>query len=250
MYFSSKVNDHYIQMMKFDEAMHKVAADPPTIGSNFKNAARWDPYTLEGGSAAIVAGKDFVVAASDMRMTAQDVNVLSRNYEKTFILDDNILFSSTQFQGDVQQLLRLLHFRLQKFRFNYHRKMTVDMCANMLSRELYYKRFFPYYTRSAICGIDEDGNGAIYELCPIGTLTTVDYYAAGSAESIIRPFLDNQYELLKKNNQLDVENVAKLVRDAFRSAAERDTTTGDGICLYKAVQGETIVKEFTQLRED
>ena len=35
--------------------------------------------------------------------------------------------------------------------------MTVDLCSEMLSRNLYYKRFFPYYTGAVLAGVDEKG---------------------------------------------------------------------------------------------
>lgn len=35
--------------------------------------------------------------------------------------------------------------------------MTVDLCAELLSRNLYYRRFFPYYTGAILAGIDENG---------------------------------------------------------------------------------------------
>lgn len=37
--------------------------------------------------------------------------------------------------------------------------MTVDLCAELLSRNLYYRRFFPYYTGAILAGIDENGDG-------------------------------------------------------------------------------------------
>uniref|UniRef100_A0A914R1T9 Uncharacterized protein n=1 Tax=Parascaris equorum TaxID=6256 RepID=A0A914R1T9_PAREQ len=47
--------------------------------------------------------------------------------------------------------------RLHKYRFDYRGDMTVDLCAELLARNLYYRRFFPYYTGSILAGIDEDG---------------------------------------------------------------------------------------------
>ncbi len=35
--------------------------------------------------------------------------------------------------------------------------MSVDLCAELLSRTLYYRRFFPYYTGAILAGIDENG---------------------------------------------------------------------------------------------
>lgn len=55
----------------------------------------------------------------------------------------------------------IIKARLHKYRFDYRGDMTVDLCAELLSRNLYYRRFFPYYTESILSGIDENGSCSI-----------------------------------------------------------------------------------------
>lgn len=95
-------------------------------------------------------------------MTQFEVNILSRQAEKVHVLSDNIILNTCGFYGDVLQLKRVLNARLHKFRFDYRQDMTVDLCAELLARTLYYKRFFPYYTGAILSGIDEFGEEMFY----------------------------------------------------------------------------------------
>uniref|UniRef100_A0A1I7XGH0 Uncharacterized protein n=1 Tax=Heterorhabditis bacteriophora TaxID=37862 RepID=A0A1I7XGH0_HETBA len=108
------------------------------------------------------------------------------------IRNDSIILATSGFYGDVLQLKRVLQSRLHKYRFDYRADMTVDLGAELLSRNLYYKRFFPYYTGAILAGIDENGKGAVFSYDPIGCLERINYSASGSAEPMIIPFLDCQ----------------------------------------------------------
>lgn len=62
----------------------------------------------------------------------------------------------------------------------------------MISTILYGKRFFPYYVYNILGGIDENGEGAVYSYDPVGSYEREICRAAGSAQSLLQPFLDNQ----------------------------------------------------------
>lgn len=90
-------------------------------------------------------------------MTQHEVNILTRNGQKVFVLNDKIILNNCGFYGDVLQLRRVLSAKINKFRFDYRQDLPVDMCAELLSRILYSKRFFPYYTGAILLGIDDFG---------------------------------------------------------------------------------------------
>ena len=114
--------------------------------------------------------------------------------------------------------------------------MSLTACAQRLSHLLYNKRFFPFYVQCILGGLDEDGKGALYSYDPVGSYERESCRSAGSASSLIMPFLDNQVNRknqyvpgsgtghdLKEQEYADLprKDVEELVRDAFTSAAER-----------------------------
>uniref|UniRef100_A0A914DS25 Proteasome subunit beta n=1 Tax=Acrobeloides nanus TaxID=290746 RepID=A0A914DS25_9BILA len=244
-----------MQMKKFKELMHNVSVNPLWMNKQKQAAQRWNPYSFEGGSTVAISGPNFVVIATDTRMSQSEMNILTRDADKIHILNKNIVIATSGFQGDVLQLKRVLDSRLHQYRFDYRRDMTVDVCAELLARNLYYRRFFPYYTGAILAGIDEHGKGAVFGYDPIGCIERQPYDSTGAGEPIITPFLDNQvgYKNLSESADkppLTLDRAIKLVRDAFRMVAEREITTGDRINLVIAEAGQPVKKISVNLRED
>ncbi|VDN06521.1 unnamed protein product [Thelazia callipaeda] len=243
------------QMKIFKQKLAEVRASPPWMKAAVKEAAGWNPYSFEGGSTAAIAGDNFAIMASDTRMSQYEMNVLTRDAEKIHILNDSIVLSCAGFYGDILQLKRLLEARLHKYRFDYRGDMTVDLCAELLSRNLYYRRFFPYYTGAILSGIDENGKGAVFSYDPIGCIEHIAYAASGTAEPMIMPFFDCQIGLVTMSGdvekpKLSIERATALMKDAFRVAAEREVGTGDKIHLVIAEAGKPIRTVYLPLRED
>ncbi|VDM65583.1 unnamed protein product [Strongylus vulgaris] len=187
-------------------------------------------YDLLYRSTCAIAGENFAIVASDTRMSQMEINILTRDAEKVHVLNDSVILATSGFYGDVLQLKRVLQARLHKYRFDYRTDMSVDLMAELLSRNLYYRRFFPYYTGAILAGIDENGKGAVFSYDPIGCIERIVYAATGAAEPMMIPFLDCQ--------------------DAFRTAAEREISTGDKIHLVIAEAGKPIQQLHLPLRED
>uniref|UniRef100_A0A915BGN6 Proteasome subunit beta n=2 Tax=Parascaris univalens TaxID=6257 RepID=A0A915BGN6_PARUN len=249
------VNEPQQEMKIFKEAMQKVRTSPPWLTNRQKEAAFWNPYSFEGGSTAALAGDNFAIIASDTRMSQFEINILTRDAEKIHVLNNSIILACSGFYGDVLQLKRLLEARLHKYRFDYRGDMTVDLCAELLARNLYYRRFFPYYTGSILAGIDEDGKGAVFSYDPIGCIERLQYTASGSAEPMIMPFLDCQVGHVTLTGDVEkpaltIERATSLMKDAFRVSAEREICTGDKIHLVIAERGKPIRQMHLPLRED
>lgn len=50
-----------------------------------------------------------------------------------------------------------------------------ETVAHLLSRELYTRRFFPYYTFNLLAGLDENNNGIVYGYDAIGSYDSMSY---------------------------------------------------------------------------
>ncbi|KAI6192145.1 Proteasome subunit beta [Aphelenchoides bicaudatus] len=242
-------------MNAFRDAMHDAIAHPVWESKVKQHANRWNPYSMEGGSTCAIAGDNFVVIGTDTRISYNEMSVLNRTAEKLHSLNDNIILATGGFVGDAIQMRRVLNSRLHKFRFDYRCDMTVDLCAELLARNLYYKRFFPYYTQAVLCGIDEEGEGAVYSFDPIGCIERVPCSSSGNAESLIQPFLDNQIyqehqSVAADKQKLTLERAIGIVKDSFKLACEREVSVGDNIELVIAEHGKPTKRLIIPLRED
>lgn len=90
--------------------------------------------------------------------------------------------------------------------------MPLRAIARLIQTMLYAQRFFPYYVYNILGGIEEDGkqtasrirtradgppgSGAVYSFDPVGSYEREACRAAGAAQSLVQPFLDNQVCLL------------------------------------------------------
>lgn len=85
--------------------------------------------------------------------------------------------------------------------------MPIRAIARLIQTMLYARRFFPYYVYNILGGIEEDGTskkpnlslqligpgtGAVYSFDPVGSYEREACRAAGAAQALLQPFLDNQ----------------------------------------------------------
>jgi 20S proteasome subunit beta 6 len=88
--------------------------------------------------------------------------------------------------------------------------MSIKAIARLIQTMLYAKRFFPYYVYNILGGIEEDGkslglaldleydahfcigSGSVYSFDPVGSYERETCRAAGAAQALVQPFLDNQ----------------------------------------------------------
>lgn len=218
-----------------------------------------------------IAGSDFAILAGDTR-SVSGFNINTRFAPKVFKIggDDetgegaHILLSVVGFAADGKALKERLDAVVKMYRYQHGKRMTVRACAQRLSTILYSKRFFPYYVQAILAGLDEEGKGALYSYDPVGSFEREQCRAAGSAASLIMPFLDNQINFKnqyipgsgeghaleqRKPEPLPRETVERIIRDAFTSSVERHIEVGDG--LQMAVVTQTGIEDiYIPLKKD
>ncbi|EPQ29601.1 uncharacterized protein PFL1_02820 [Pseudozyma flocculosa PF-1] len=202
---------------------------------------QFSPYDSNGGSIAAVCGSDFCVIASDTRQST-GYNIQTRYKPKVFRLNDKATLATNGFAADAEAFVSLIRQRLEWYRHAHGRSMPLHSIARMISTMLYGKRFFPYYVYNILGGLDEEGKGAVYSFDPVGSYEREFCRAAGAAQSLIQPFLDNQIMFRNQVStperqvptpgQMTLPEVLKIVTDSFTSATERHIEVGDGLEIY------------------
>jgi 20S proteasome subunit beta 6 len=55
--------------------------------------------------------------------------------------------------ADFAELKRVLSTKLEAYQYRMERKPTTESIANLISKTLYGRRFFPYYTFNLVAGL-------------------------------------------------------------------------------------------------
>ncbi|KAI9209869.1 nucleophile aminohydrolase [Polychytrium aggregatum] len=213
---------------------------------------RFSPYTDNGGTTLGIAGEDFVVLAGDTR-NSEGYSINTRFSPKVHALSNQSVLAIGGMQADSIALLKRLGQQLEWYRHQHDKSMSVSALAQLLQVILYGKRFFPYYTWNILGGIDAEGKGALYDYDPVGNYERVNCACVGSASELIQPFLDSQVDFKNQVNAtkrfLAIEEVIRLVKDAFTSATERDIHTGDFLQIV-IVRKDGIETQIHDLKRD
>jgi len=190
---------------------------------------RWQPYDDNGGTCLGVSGPDYAVCAADTRLST-GYRIHSRKCSKVTQLTDKCVISSCGMKSDAIELHRTLKMIISMYEHKHRRQPSVTAIAQRLSAQLYSRRFGPYYTFNVLCGLDDEGKGAVYHYDAIGSFERVPYTTSGSGSSLVMGVLDAQID---KGNQLvatpalDKEKIVDLAMDVLSSVGERDIHTGD-----------------------
>mmetsp|Transcript_35276 Transcript_35276/g.53019 ORF Transcript_35276/g.53019 Transcript_35276/m.53019 type:complete len:223 (-) Transcript_35276:60-728(-) len=191
---------------------------------------RWSPYADNGGTCLGVAGDDFCVLAADTRLST-GYNIHTRDCSKVSQLTDKCIIASCGMKSDAITLHKHLKARIVMYEHKHRRQPSVVAIAQMLSTVLYYKRFFPYYTFNVLCGVDDEGKGAVYHYDAIGSFERCPYTTSGSGSSLVMSVLDCQLAKFNQPNapktQASKQEVVEMAKDCLSSVAERDIHTGD-----------------------
>jgi 20S proteasome subunit beta 6 len=155
---------------------------------------QWEPYDFNGGTVLAISGEDFVVVAGDTRLST-GYSILSRNESKIHEVAPNTLLGCPGSHNDVVQLRGVLTIRAQMYQHdNEEIPPSTENMAQLLMNTLYSRRFFPYYAFCLLCGIDENGKGAVYSYDAVGSHDRVSRGAMGSGGHLMIPLLDNLVE--------------------------------------------------------
>lgn len=234
-----------------------MTSEPSTAAPGQPMMHHFHPYSDNGGTTVAVAGKDFVVVASDTRLS-EGYSIYTREQSKIFNLTDNTVLLSTGCWCDVITFVKVLQARIKFYNYDHRKAMSTGAVAQLVSTMLYGKRFFPYYISNMVAGIDENGVGCVYDYDPVGCFERLTFHSVGSSAPLIQPFLDsvigqlNQKKPVEKR-ELTEEYVKSVIKDAFVSAGERDIYVGDGVhiqVIRKDGGNDPKAVEYFPLRKD
>ncbi|PCH40487.1 N-terminal nucleophile aminohydrolase [Wolfiporia cocos MD-104 SS10] len=216
---------------------------------------QFNPYTENGGTILAIAGADFTVIAGDTRQS-EGYSIQTRYAPKVFRLTDRAVLAVNGFAADGNMFVKTVKQRLEWYRHAHAKDMPLRAIARLIQTMLYARRFFPYYVYNILGGIEEDGSGAVYSFDPVGSYEREACRAAGAAQSLVQPFLDNQIYFRNQTpapgtshpTHLPLPDVLAIVIDSFTSATERHIEVGDGLEMYVVLAKGRSTQELASIR--
>lgn len=138
-------------------------------------------------------------------------------------------------QADRDAFQTRIHALCVQYKHTHGHDISTPAIAQLVSTQLYYRRFFPYYAFNLVAGVDENGVGVAYGYDAIGSYQSVPYGVQGSGSALATSLFDNQilcesHPANKK--ELSADDAVLMIKDAFTSVGERDIYTGDGVDIF------------------
>ena len=211
------------------------------------SAEGFDPYVDHGGTVVGLAGRDFCVLASDTRLS-QGYMIHSRNHSRILEVSSGCGVAGSGCWSDMRALGDALRHNAKVYEWQGRRSMSLGAMSNLLAAIMYGRRMFPYFTFTILGGLDQVGRGALFRYDAVGSFERVQAVCAGKGEQLMQPALDrltnmeedaaswrvtgidDVFESAGENFvDLSVDEACAAVLEAYRSAAEREITIGDGV---------------------
>ncbi len=176
---------------------------------------------MPGATAVGITFDGGVVFASEKRIAFGNF-LVSKSTKKTFPITPKVGATCAGLVADMQ-ILTLQISALAKIRkMDLKRDVPPNTIAKMMSNMMYERRYFPLLTQVIVGGVVD--KPIMYTLDPLGSVLPDKYAAVGTGAEMALGVLDPQFkENMTKDEAID------LAKRAVRSAALRDSASGDGL---------------------
>lgn len=191
---------------------------------------------MPGATAVGITFDGGIVLASEKRIAFGNF-LVSKSTKKTFPITPKVGATCAGLVADMQ-ILSLQIAALAKIRkMELKRDVPPNTIAKMMSNMMYERRFFPLLTQVIVGGVVD--KPIMYTLDPLGSVLPDEYAAVGTGAEMALGVLDPQF---KPN--MTKEQAIDLAKKAVRSAALRDSASGDGLDILVITNEGT--EEFTE----
>ena len=207
---------------------------------------RFNPYVNNEGSVMALAGRTYLIAAADKRLS-NGYSIVSRDSSKICHLTETAILCSSGMYADVVNLHKYLKTRIDIYKTTNKKEPSLESIAQLLSVTLYQRRFFPYYAFNVLCGRRSDGSFICYSYDAVGSFDTEVYGAQGSGMQLISGVFDN---VISRKPNLSLDDAKKLVLEIMNGVSCRDIYTGDKVEIVIMKDNGDVTTEEYELRHD
>lgn len=202
------------------------------------------PFSINGGAAVAMVGKDCVAIACDLRLGNQALTV-SNTFPKIFNYGDTYL-GLTGLATDVLTVSDLFRYKVNMYRLREERDIEPKTMANLVSSTLYEKRFGPYFVSPVIAGLDSrTGKPFICGFDSIGCIDFAkDFIVSGTSTDQLYGTCESFWE-----PDLGPEDLFETISQALLNSVDRDALAGWGAEVY-VITKDKVTKRLLKGRQD
>jgi len=179
-------------------------------------------HILKGTTTVGAKFKDFVILASDKRVTS-GYYIAHRVGKKIHMIDKHIAMTIAGTVAEAQKLVDELRANARLYRLDRGYPIPIESLATLASTILFDLRPFLFIVQLIIGGVDRSGP-QLFTVDWYGAVTKEKYTATGSGSRVAIGILESNYR-----EDLSVKDAIKLTVQAVKSAIRRDIGTGEGI---------------------
>ncbi|RLE67945.1 MAG: proteasome endopeptidase complex, archaeal, beta subunit, partial [Thermoprotei archaeon] len=177
---------------------------------------------MPGATTVGAVFRDGTILASEKRVT-YGYTLMSKSGKKVFKITDRLGIACAGLISDMQAIARILSAEVRLYELENNRVIPVRSAAKLLSSILFGRRVMPYFTETLVGGVDDTGPH-LFVLDPIGSLIEDKYAALGTGAKIAIGIIEDNYK-----DDMELNNIRKIIIDAIKTAIGRDAVSGDGI---------------------
>lgn len=186
---------------------------------------------------------DGVLIAAEKKSTMGYL-VASKETKKIYNLNDYIAMSIAGASGDAQTLVRYMRAEIKLFEIQKQKRISVKAASTLLANILHGGRwtFLPYMVQLMIAGYN--GGPHIFSLDAIGAVEEEKkFFSTGSGSPMALGVLEDSF-----NENVSIEDGAKLAVRAIRAAVERDIASGGNAIDIVTITKDGIKRKTVPMR--
>ena len=219
----------------FSRTVDQLADEPnpyaPEVGrlpQNDLSAADLDNVNKTGTTTIGITTADGVVIATDMRASLGGRFVSNKNVQKVEQIHPTAALTMVGSVGGAQSVISSLRAEVNLYEARRGEDMRIDALATLAGN---FARGGPFFAIHPILGGVDDEGSHVYSIDPAGGVMEDDYTVTGSGMQLAYGHLEQAYE-----EGLSNDEATTIAARGIKSAAERDTGSGNGVFLCEITE--------------
>jgi 20S proteasome subunit beta 3 len=198
-----------------------------------------------GGVVMAMCGDGCVGICADRRLGVRQLQTVALNQQKIFPMHEKCMVGLSGLATDVMTVSAAMKLRHNLFALREDRPMPTPLMMNMISAQLYEKRFGPWFVNPCVAGLDQDNKPMICSYDLIGAISASEsFVCSGSAEDQLLGVCESFWR-----PGMNADELFETMAQCLLAACDRDCLAGWGGVVH-IMTPEGITTKYLKGRMD